>query len=786
MASSTTSQDKKGQKTPVAPQTEAPKRIQTETVLKWTGLVAFAVIVLASLPGNTFRILPEYNLLEPWRHDDLTADLTFPILKSAQEIETEESLTRRQTPPVFIQNTEPELLRDELEGRWMERLSAIEQVLEQRANPEDNRSSVQAQDGDQSENAEQAQAALDEQAQASLPFGLDESQWAELQQTLGTQASLPALQRTLAPLEQALMKAQTAIILDRELPQIETLEVMVRNTAQRTERTLNKSVANDTQTATIQAVAVAHESLPTIPRATLNALADGLLQPTAFYSDAESQRRLDNALSKLSNTKGAIAQGQIIIRRGDIVTEERAAHLESYVAARSAEVTQIERWTRMAGEMILVIGINLILMVYLRLYRPDIFGQWRTLYPVLIVLALMTAITRVSYSVDSFQAEMVPLAIAPIVLTILFDQRLGMLAILTLASTTALIQDSSYEFYLATMMAGSAGVFSVKQIQKRTHFFFTTPAAVLGGYVLVYGGLAISQLQPLDVAVGRVIPLLINAALILFAWPLLLLFEKGFSITTDLALQELSDTNHPLMKKLMNEAPGTFHHSLQVSNLAENAANAIGANGMLCRVGGYFHDIGKTDRPQFFVENQTEGNRHDVLNPIMSQKIIREHVSKGVEMGREAGLPTPILDIIQTHHGTSLIRFFFDKAQKTTDRKKEVGAIEEEDYRYDGPLPTTKEEGILMLADGVEAASRAVKPADEKKLDALIGQLIEIPLEDGQLDQCPLTIPEINAVRESFFKTLKGVYHQRIEYPEEKEKASSETNTVPSQNSNPS
>jgi putative nucleotidyltransferase with HDIG domain len=521
-----------------------------------------------------------------------------------------------------------------------------------------------------------------------------------------------------------------------------------------------------------QAASQAAEFLENLPNGTLSTLVSGMLEPTAIYSASESQRRLDNALNKLSNSKGAIAQGQILIRRGDIVTEERAAQLESYIAARSAEVTQIERWTRMAGEMILVIGINLILLFYLRLYRPDIFDQWRTLYPVLIVIALMTAITRVSYSVESIQPEMVPLAIAPIVLTILFDQRLGMLAMLTLASTTALIQDSSYEFYLATMMAGSAGVFSVKQIQKRTHFFFTTPAAVLGGYVLVYGGLAVSQLQPLDVAVGRLVPLLINAALILFAWPLLLLFEKGFGITTDLALQELSDTNHPLMKKLMNEAPGTFHHSLQVSNLAENAANAIGANGMLCRVGGYFHDIGKMDRPQFFVENQTDGNRHDVLNPIMSQKIIREHVSKGVDMGREAGLPAPILDIIQTHHGTSLIRFFFDKAQKTTDREKEVGAIEEEDYRYDGPLPTTKEEGILMLADGVEAASRAVKPADEKKLDALIGQLIEIPLEDGQLDQCPLTIPEINAVRESFFKTLKGLYHQRIEYPEDKEHAS--------------
>ena len=724
-------------------------RLQTDVVLKWTGLVVFAVIVLASLPGNTFRILPEYNLLEPWRHDDLTADLTFPILKSAQEIEAEETLTRRQTPPVFIQSTQQELLEEELENRWDERLESLEQVLDQRSNPSD--------------------SVAVGQAISTLPFALDSPEWDQLQEL---HTSPGGIQQALSPLTEALLQVQRTIILDQSLTQIDPIEVMVRNTVERTERTVNKSVANDRQTALEEVATIAHESLSSLPLSTLRELASDLLQPTTNYSEIESQRRLDNALSKLSNTKGAIAQGQIIIRRGDIVTEERAAHLESYVAARSADVTQIERWTRMAGEMILVIGINLILLVYLRLYRPDIFGQWRTLYPVLIVLALMTAITRVSYSVDSFQAEMVPLAIAPIVLTILFDQRLGMLAMLTLASTTALIQDSSYEFYLATMMAGSAGVFSVKQIQKRTHFFFTTPAAVLGGYVLVYGGLAISQLQPLDVAAGRVVPLLINAALILFAWPLLLLFEKGFRLTTDLALQELSDTNHPLMKKLMNEAPGTFHHSLQVSNLAENAANAIGANGMLCRVGGYFHDIGKMDRPQFFVENQTEGNRHDVLNPIMSQKIIREHVSKGVEMGREAGLPAPVLRIIQTHHGTSLIRFFFDKAQKTTDREKEVGAIEEEDYRYDGPLPTTKEEGILMLADGVEAASRAVKPADEKKLDALIGQLIEIPLEDGQLDQCPLTIPEINAVRESFFKTLKGVYHQRIEYPEDKDSES--------------
>ena len=719
-------------------------RLQTDVVLKWTGLVAFAVIVLASLPGNTFRILPEYNLLEPWRHDDLTADLTFPILKSAQEIEAEESLTRRQTPPVFIQSAQQEVLQEELASRWSGRLESLEQVLDQRSNPSD--------------------SIAVEQAISTLPFALDGSAWDQLQEL---HASPGGIQQGLSPLTEALVQVQSTLILDQSLTQIDPIEVMVRNTVERTERTVNKSVANDRQTALDEVAATAHESLSSLSISTLSALASDLLQPTTNYSEIESQRRLDNALSKLSNTKGAIAQGQIIIRRGDIVTEERAAHLESYIAARSADVTQVERWTRMAGEMILVIGINLILLVYLRLYRPDIFGQWRTLYPVLIVLALMTAITRVSYSVDSIQAEMVPLAIAPIVLTILFDQRLGMLAMLTLASTTALIQDSSYEFYLATMMAGSAGVFSVKQIQKRTHFFFTTPAAVLGGYVLVYGGLAISQLQPLDIAAGRVIPLLINAALILFAWPLLLLFEKGFGITTDLALQELSDTNHPLMKKLMNEAPGTFHHSLQVSNLAENAANAIGANGMLCRVGGYFHDIGKMDRPQFFVENQTEGNRHDVLNPIMSQKIIREHVSKGVELGREAGLPAPILDIIQTHHGTSLIRFFFDKAQKTTDREKEVGSIEEEDYRYDGPLPTTKEEGILMLADGVEAASRAVKPADEKKLDALIGQLIEIPLEDGQLDECPLTIPEINAVRESFFKTLKGLYHQRIEYPDD-------------------
>jgi putative nucleotidyltransferase with HDIG domain len=255
----------------------------------------------------------------------------------------------------------------------------------------------------------------------------------------------------------------------------------------------------------------------------------------------------------------------------------------------------------------------------------------------------------------------------------------------------------------------------------------------------------------------------INSVFILFTYPLILLFEKLFKITTDFTLLELADTNLPLMKELMGKAPGTFHHSLQVANLADSAASEIGANALECRVGAMFHDIGKMVKPSYFIENQNKTNEHEKLKPRMSTLVIKAHVSEGVKIAEEHNLPKVIIEFIKTHHGTSLIKYFHKKA---ADEEQD---IQDEDFRYDGPIPYTKEQGILLLADSVEAACRSMKEPTYKKLENQINRVVEDHINDGQLSNCPLTFRQIQIIKDSFLSILKGVYHTRIEDPGDEE-----------------
>jgi putative nucleotidyltransferase with HDIG domain len=246
-----------------------------------------------------------------------------------------------------------------------------------------------------------------------------------------------------------------------------------------------------------------------------------------------------------------------------------------------------------------------------------------------------------------------------------------------------------------------------------------------------------------------------------------LLFEKLFKVTTEVSLLELNNNNHPLLKQLMTTAPGTFQHSLQVANLAEAAASAINANSLLCRVGAMYHDIGKMDKPEYFVENQFGPNEHDKLKPRMSAMVIKNHVTTGVKMGQDANLPDVIIDFIKTHHGDSVIKYFFDKAQKTAEKGSEV---REEDFRYDGPIPNSKETGILLLADGIEASSRAMSEPSYQKLENLVNRMVDERLEEGQLNNCDLTYRDLTKIKDAFLGILVGMYHSRVKYPGQDQK----------------
>jgi cyclic-di-AMP phosphodiesterase PgpH len=255
----------------------------------------------------------------------------------------------------------------------------------------------------------------------------------------------------------------------------------------------------------------------------------------------------------------------------------------------------------------------------------------------------------------------------------------------------------------------------------------------------------------------------INAGLLLLAYPFLLLFERGFGVTTDLTLLELSDTNRPLLKELSTRAPGTFNHAIQVANLAEAAADAIGANALQARVGALYHDIGKMIRPEYFIENQQPGeNPHDRITPYMSALIIAEHVKAGEELGREHNLPEAVLSFIPTHHGTTLMEYFYRKAKE---EGGEAAVVDESEFRYPGPRPQTNEHGIVMLADSVEAASRSLDKPTPKRIEGLIDVIFKARIEDGQLAQTALTFSDLDRIRETFLSILNGVYHFRVKYP---------------------
>jgi putative nucleotidyltransferase with HDIG domain len=259
-----------------------------------------------------------------------------------------------------------------------------------------------------------------------------------------------------------------------------------------------------------------------------------------------------------------------------------------------------------------------------------------------------------------------------------------------------------------------------------------------------------------------------SCILIWLTYPLILLFEKVFKVTTEVSLLELNSNNHPLLKALMTRAPGTFQHSLQVANLAEAAASAINANSLLCRVGALYHDIGKMEKPEYFVENQFGENEHDKLKPRMSAMVIRNHVTAGIKMAEEAKLPNVIIDFIKTHHGNSIIKYFYEKAKLELAEKE--NEVREEDYRYSGPIPNSKETGILLLADCVEASSRAMSEPSYQKLENLINRMIDERLEEGQLNNCDLTLRDLRIIKESFLGILVGVYHSRVKYPGQDQK----------------
>lgn len=740
-------------------------------------LIAFLGVVIYVLPRSTFQPVDSYTIGEPWRSDDLTAPFTFSIRKTADELEREREDIREQTEPVFHFDTEAKQnMKSDLNSIFREMQPVLDSYAQWRRSVENNSSSAQ---GDSIRYMQEKEFS---------DILMSDSAWNLIAEnhTEVVFNGLPEDSSYVSQIRNELIQIIDEFaddgIIDRDKSTIEQEDITVRNLEDLTQRTVRKQSVRDVDEAFSDARRQLDRTFSSELAETAMQIFSLVLKPNLVYSEEDTEAKYSENLSNMSLTKGAVDQGQIIVRRGDIVTRDTANILDSLAEARSLTATSLERWMRYLGETIIIAIAIMMFFIYIYLYRKPIFDRPLMFFLVFLVLSIVILPSAFIYPFESVNSLIIPIAVSPIILTIIFDSRVGLMATVSLAIITGVIHDYNFEYMVATIAACSLGVFSVRDIKKRSQFFFITPGIVFMTYVMVSAGFSLARFTGWETFIENVFFIAVNSVFILFTYPLILLFEKLFKITTDFTLLELADTNLPLMKELMNKAPGSFHHSLQVANLAESAASNIGANALLCRVGAMFHDIGKMVKPSYFIENQNKNNEHDKLKPRMSALVIKAHVSEGVKIAREHNLPEVLVDFIRTHHGTSLIRYFHSKAMESSE------TVMDDDFRYDGPIPFTKEQGILMLADGVEASCRSMKDTTYSKLEAQINRIVDGNINDEQLSNCPLTFKQIQIIKESFLSILKGVYHSRIEYPDEDEEqdtGASEKKAAKNKPSNP-
>ncbi len=486
------------------------------------------------------------------------------------------------------------------------------------------------------------------------------------------------------------------------------------------------------------------------------------LKANLFYDEALTESALEDELSKISYTRGEVDQGKLIIAKGEIVENEDFKILNSLKDEYESELWMGSNYYFiLLGYTILVALVLIMLFLFLKRYRMEIFQNNNKVTFIFFNILLMVLATSLMVKHYENYIYMVPLCILPLILKNFFDARLGLFVHVLTVLILGFVVPNSFEYIFLQIIAGIVTILTASELYKRANLFISVGQITLIYIVGYFAFHAIHEgnLENIEWILFGVFVL--NGLLTLFAQPLIYMFEKLFGLVSDVSLLELSDTNSKLLKELSDKAPGTFHHSLQVANLAEAAANEIGANAMLVRVGALYHDIGKMEHPTYFTENQiTSVNPHDDLPPKESAKIIIDHVINGIEIARKNNLPDRVIDFIRTHHGTTIVYYFYKKQQEL-DQEVDKG-----DFKYPGPIPFSKETAILMMSDAVEAASKSLKNPTFTIIDEFVEKIVKGQMQSDQYLNANITLKEIEMVKKVLKQKLTNIYHLRVEYPE--------------------
>ncbi len=493
------------------------------------------------------------------------------------------------------------------------------------------------------------------------------------------------------------------------------------------------------------------------------------LRPTIFYDGAETNRRIEEAKRNVPLAKGTVLANERIIDRYERVTRDHIAKLNSLaieLADRESNKRGILNFLHFFSRFFLIVVVISVFAVFLYFTQRNVIFDTNKM----ILLALIVLIVCfISFYINLFNlsAYLMPVTIGSMLLAIFFGTRIGFMGTVILSILLGCLRGNEFNITLISVFVGVVAVLSVSRIRKR-NWLINSIALIIGAYIISITVVEVLHYTPWRDIFKYWLFGAINGFLSpLFAYGLQVLFENIFDLVTDMKLLELSDLNNPLLRKMSIQAPGTYHHSLMVGNLAEAAAEAIGANALLARVGSYYHDIGKIEKPEYFIENQMKNrNPHEKLSPSMSCLILSNHVRRGLELAKEYKLPREIRDFIAEHHGTSKMAYFYQKSLEQNSDEE----IEESNFRYPGPRPKSKETGIVMLADAVEATSRTLKDPSVSRIRGMVISIVQNRFQESELDECPLTLRDLTKITESFETVLLGTFHGRIEYPDQEEK----------------
>jgi putative nucleotidyltransferase with HDIG domain len=705
------------------------------------GLATVFVIALMFPKGESIE--SDVSVGSIWMHDDLIAPFSFPILKDPDIYNAEVKAAEATVYPVFQnQNSEESKAFDSLKSYNSYLLKMLDSAISVSTNKNYNPSFLSSQSFNTFKQVRHQE--IFEHSRYHINF-----------------------KNIFASLQNVLTNIYRTGILNLDSSEISKDSIAIRiGNIDRIENLGNLLTYND---AISEAKSIIESmNFPPDLKKAMSEYIRHFIFPDIIYNADFTNEEITQAKNTVSKYSGIVNENERIIAKHDRITKEDKLKIESFKAAKGEEISSEEYLMQFVGKILHIAFLLALLTIYLFLFRKRIFYDNSKLLIIIINILFISAITyivnQIYLNVPVQYLIFVP--VASMLITIIFDSRVGFYSTVILVLIVGALRGNDYSFASMSLFASALSAYTVRDIKNRSQIFRSF-LFILIGYVVSILAFDLERFAPIDTIFLEMAFAGTNALVSpVLTYGLLIFFERIFNITTDLTLLELSNFDRPLLKELARRAPGTFNHSMTMGTLAEAAAESIGANSLLARVGSYYHDIGKTISPQNFVENQLNNqNVHENLTPEESISLIIQHVKEGVKLAEENNLPQEIIDFIPMHHGTTTISYFYDKAKKLYGEEK----VDINDYKYPGPKPNTKETTIVMLADGCESAVRSIVDPDSTKVENVIEKIIQDRIEEGQLDNSPLTFSDLNKIKDAFIGILLGQHHKRIRYPKQDE-----------------